>query len=121
MVVVAAAGDYGTAAGPSVFFHSPVTDPFVITVGAVDIGTAFGTLDDSAAPWSAWGRTEDGFAEPELGAPGRYMIGPVSNGSLKSQRPDHVVSPDYMELRARRSPLRSWLAPRRSCSRSTPI
>jgi subtilisin family serine protease len=70
----------------------------VITVGAVDIGTLFGTLDDSVAPWSAWGSTEDGFAKPELGAPGRYMIGPVSNGTLKLDRADHVVSPDYMEL-----------------------
>ena len=98
VVVVAAAGNYGTADGPSGVLYSPGNDPFVITVGAVDIGTAFGTLDDSVAPWSAWGSTEDGFAKPELGAPGRYMIGPVSNGSLESQRPDHVVSPDYMEL-----------------------
>ena len=98
VVVVAAAGNYGTAAGPSGVLYSPGNDPFVITVGAVDIGTAFGTLDDSAAPWSAWGSTEDGFAKPELGAPGRYMIGPVSNGTLKAQRADHVVSPDYMEL-----------------------
>ena len=98
VVVVAAAGNYGTAAGPSGVLYSPGNDPFVITVGAVDIGSAFGTLDDSVAPWSAWGSTEDGFAKPELGAPGRYMIGPVSNGTLKQSRPDHVVSPDYMEL-----------------------
>ena len=98
VVVVAAAGNYGTAGGPSGVLYSPGNDPFVITVGAVDIGTAFGTLDDSVAPWSAWGSTEDGFAKPELGAPGRYMIGPVSNGTLKTQRPDHVVSPGYMEL-----------------------
>ena len=82
VVVVAAAGNYGTAAGPSGVLYSPGNDPFVITVGAVDIGTLFGTLDDSVAPWSAWGNTEDGFAKPELGAPGRYMIGPVSNGTL---------------------------------------
>ncbi len=98
VVVVAAAGNYGTAAGPSGVLYSPGNDPFVITVGAVDIGTAFGTLDDSVAPWSAWGNTEDGFAKPELGAPGRYMVGPVSNGTLISQRPDHVVAPGYMEL-----------------------
>jgi serine protease AprX len=99
IVVVAAAGNYGTAAGPSGVLYSPGNDPFVITVGAVDIGTAFGTLDDSVAPWSAWGRTEDGFSKPELGAPGRYMIGPVSaNATLKLVRPDHIVAPDYMEL-----------------------
>ena len=98
VVVVAAAGNYGTAAGPSGVLYSPGNDPFVITVGAVDIGTLFGTLDDSVAPWSAWGNTEDGFAKPDLGAPGRYMIGPVSNGTLTLGRADHVVSPGYMEL-----------------------
>jgi serine protease AprX len=98
VVVVAAAGNYGTGDAPSGVLYSPGNDPFVITVGAVDIGTALGTLDDSVAPWSAWGSTEDGFAKPDLGAPGRYMIGPVSDGSLESQRPDHVVSPGYMEL-----------------------
>jgi serine protease AprX len=98
IVVVAASGNYGTAGGPSGVLYSPGNDPFVITVGAVDLGSAFGTLDDAVAPWSAWGSTEDGFAKPELGAPGRYMIGPVSNGTLKQQRADHIVSPDYMEL-----------------------
>ena len=99
IVVVAAAGNYGTAGAPSGVLYSPGNDPFVITVGAVDIGTATTTDDDSVAPWSAWGHTEDGFSKPELGAPGRYMIGPVpSNANLKTQRPDHVVSPDYMEL-----------------------
>ncbi len=99
IVVVAAAGNYGTAGAPSGVMYSPGNDPFVITVGAVDIGTSASTADDSVAPWSAWGYTEDGFAKPELGAPGRYMVGPVpQSATLKSQRPDHVVSPDYMEL-----------------------
>ena len=99
IVVVAAAGNYGTAGAPSGVLYSPGNDPFVITVGAVDIGTSATTVDDAVAPWSAWGHTEDGFAKPELGAPGRYMIGPVpQTSSLKLLRPDHVVSPDYMEL-----------------------
>ena len=99
VVVVAAAGNYGTAGAPSGVLYSPGNDPFVITVGAVDIGTSASTDDDSVAPWSAWGHTEDGFSKPELGAPGRYMVGPVPQGAnLKSQRPDHVVSPDYMQL-----------------------
>jgi len=98
IVVVAAAGNYGTGNTPSGVLYSPGNDPFVITVGAVDIGGSVGKQDDSVAPWSAWGHTEDGFAKPELGAPGRYMIGPVSNGTLRQQRGDHVVSPDYMQL-----------------------
>ena len=36
--VVAAAGNYGSATGPSGVMHAPGNDPFVMTVGAVDIG-----------------------------------------------------------------------------------
>ena len=98
VVVVAAAGNYGTPGAPSGVLYSPGNDPFVVTVGAVDIGSTVGVADDTVAPWSAYGRTEDGFAKPELGAPGRYMVGPVSNGRLKLLRADHLVAPTYMEL-----------------------
>ncbi|MGZ4395648.1 MAG: S8 family serine peptidase, partial [Gaiellaceae bacterium] len=98
IVVVAAAGNYGTFGAPSGVVYSPGNDPFVLTVGAVDIGGTVGVADDTAAPWSAYGLTEDGFRKPELGAPGRYMVGPVSNGTLKQMRLDHLVAPTYMEL-----------------------
>ncbi len=99
IVVVAAAGNYGVSTGPSGVVYSPGNDPFVITVGAADLGSSIRPYDDFAAPWSAWGYTEDGFAKPELGAPGRYMVGPVPVAStLVAQRPDHVVAPGYMEL-----------------------
>ena len=78
---------------------APGNDPFVMTVGAVDLGNSLRPNDDKAAPWSAWGYTEDGFRKPELGAPGRYMTGAVPMGStLAAQRPDHIVAPGYMEL-----------------------
>jgi serine protease AprX len=97
--VVAAAGNYGSANGPSGVLYAPGNDPFVMTVGAVDIGNRPSLNDDQTAPWSAWGYTEDGFAKPELGAPGRYMVGAVpTSATLTSERPDHVVSPGYMEL-----------------------
>jgi serine protease AprX len=97
--VVAAAGNYGSANGPSGVLHAPGNDPFVMTVGAVDLGNSVRANDDYTAPWSAYGRTEDGFWKPELGAPGRYMVGPVPTSStLTSERADHVVSPGYMEL-----------------------
>src|SRR5262249_20687685 len=88
VVVVAASGNYGTASGPSGVLYSPSDDPFVITVGAADIGTASGNTDDTIAPWSAWGYTGDGFAKPEVSAPGRYLIGPVPpTSSLLSHPP----------------------------------
>jgi serine protease AprX len=97
--VVAAAGNYGSASGPSGVLYAPGNDPFVMTVGAADLGTSIYPGDDTAAPWSAWGYTEDGFSKPELGAAGRYMVGPVPTGStLVTERPDHVVAPGYMEL-----------------------
>jgi serine protease AprX len=101
VVVVAASGNYATDAQntPSGVNFAPGNDPFVITVGATDIGTSVGTSDDQVAPWSAWGYTGDGFMKPDLGAPGRYMVGPVpANGVLAQQRPDHVVAPGYMQL-----------------------
>jgi serine protease AprX len=97
--VVAAAGNYGTGSSPSGVMYAPGNDPFVMTVGAIDLGTSIFVSDDSAAPWSAWGSTEDGFSKPDIGAAGRYMIGPVPTGAtLASEKLDHVVSPGYMEL-----------------------
>jgi serine protease AprX len=99
VVVVTAAGNYGSPNGPSGVPFAPGNDPFVITVGATDTGTTVSTYDDVAAPWSAYGYTLDGFAKPDLVAPGRYMVGPVpTSATLYSERADHVVEPGYMEL-----------------------
>jgi serine protease AprX len=99
VVVVAAAGNYGQAGGPSGVPFAPGNDPFVITVGATDTGKSVSTNDDVAAPWSAYGYTLDGFAKPDLAAPGRFIVGPVPvTSTLYSERPDHVVAPGYMEL-----------------------
>jgi serine protease AprX len=99
VVVVVAAGNYGYPDRPSGVPFAPGNDPFVITVGASDTGRSVSTNDDTAAPWSAYGYTLDGFAKPELAAPGRYMVGPVPvTSTLYSERPDHIVDPGYMEL-----------------------
>ncbi|HEY5473759.1 MAG TPA: S8 family serine peptidase, partial [Candidatus Limnocylindrales bacterium] len=50
-------------------------------------------------PWSTWGYTLDGFAKPDIGAAGRYMIGAVSPSStLLSEFPGNVFSPGYLQL-----------------------
>jgi serine protease AprX len=99
IVVVAAAGNYGIPNGPSGVPFAPGNDPFVITVGASDTGKSVSTNDDMAAPWSAYGYTLDGFAKPELAAPGRYMVGPVpTTSTLYKERADHIVAPGYIEL-----------------------
>jgi serine protease AprX len=100
VVVVAAAGNYGLPNGPSGVGYAPGNDPFVITVGAVDIdGSPRNTKDDQAAPWSAYGYTLDGFAKPDIAAPGRYMVGPIPAGAtLGLEKPQNLRGPNYMQL-----------------------
>jgi serine protease AprX len=100
VTVVAAAGNYGTSATtPSGVVYSPGNDPFVITVGAVDLGGSAKAHDDSLAPWSAWGYTEDGFFKPDISAPGRYMVGPIPAGSsLAQQKASSLVGTDRIQL-----------------------
>ncbi len=90
--VVAAAGNYASGGAPSGVLFSPANDPFVMTVGALDINDSTSSGDDFNAPWSAYGYTVDGFAKPEIAAPGRYMIEWVPSGtSLAAERPYAVV------------------------------
>ncbi len=65
VVVVTAAGNYAVNGQASGVRYAPGNDPFVITVGANDIAGTVSTRDDTAAPWSAYGYTLDGFAKPE--------------------------------------------------------
>ena len=99
LVVVAAAGNYGSTAGPSGVPFAPANDPFVITVGASDINGTLATSNDFTAPWSAWGYTPDGFLKPDLSAPGRYMVGAVPTAaSFTTEHPELVVAPGYMQI-----------------------
>ncbi|NUR75293.1 MAG: S8 family serine peptidase [Thermoleophilia bacterium] len=99
VTVVAAAGNYGTAAGPSGVRYSPGNDPFVITVGAVDLGSSFWSFDDTVPSWSAYGYTNDGFYKPEVAAPGRYMVGPIAPGSaITTLKPANMVGTDRIQL-----------------------
>ena len=97
IVVVAAAGNNGTSTGEVDMSAAPGNDPFVITVGAIDQAQTSATGDDSVAPWSSYGHTVDGFAKPELSAPGRYLVMPVPPAStIATALPDRTVAPGYM-------------------------
>jgi len=99
VTVVVASGNYGHADGPSGVPFAPGNDPFVITVGAVDLEGSPSVRQHDIADWSAYGYTKDGFRKPELAAAGRYMIGPVpATATLPLEKADHVVSPGYMRL-----------------------
>jgi len=99
VTVVAAAGNYGLPDGPSGVPFAPGNDPFVITVGAIDLEGSVSVHRHETPFWSAYGYTNDGFRKPELSAAGRYMIGPVSPiATLKLAKPENVVAPNYMRL-----------------------
>jgi serine protease AprX len=71
----------------------------VITVGAVDLSGTTATSDDTVAPWSAYGYTNDGFYKPEIVAPGRYVVGPVpSTSTIALERPDKMVGTNRIQL-----------------------
>jgi serine protease AprX len=97
VTVVVAAGNYGDANSAVKIAYAPGNDPFVITVGALDTAGTADPADDFAAPWSAHGHTLDGFAKPELAAPGRYMVGPVPQAAtLPTHAPERLVADGYM-------------------------
>jgi serine protease AprX len=98
VVVVASAGNYGDSGRPTTVGYAPGNDPFIITVGAADLnGTAWSAADDFAAPWSAYGYTLDGFAKPDIGAPGRLLVGPVpSLSTMAREHPERLTASGYM-------------------------
>jgi serine protease AprX len=99
VVVVAAAGNFGVDGLPSGMPFAPGNDPFVITVGADDIDGSVSTMNDLAAPWSAYGYTLDGFAKPDIAAPGRFIVGPVpATSTLALERPTSMMAPGYIQL-----------------------
>jgi serine protease AprX len=79
IVVVAAAGNTGTA--PDAVSYAPANDPYVITVGGVDDAGTKTNVDDRLASWSSRGTTQDGFAKPDILAPGAGLVSTIAPGS----------------------------------------
>jgi serine protease AprX len=99
VVVVAAAGNYGVAGGPSGVMHAPGNDPFVITVGAYDLEGSARIWNHDVPSWSAYGYTNEGFAKPDLVAPGRYLVAPAPVGATVGlDKPERIVAPGYLKL-----------------------
>lgn len=91
VAVVVSAGNTGPIAGT---ITTPATDPYVITVGALDDnGTALLT-DDLMATFSSRGKTAfDQLSKPDLLAPGRKMVSLRAPGSeLDALFPDRQVT-----------------------------
>jgi serine protease AprX len=94
IVVVAAAGNKGTDS--DAVSYAPGNDPFAITVGAVDDQGTKGSSDDVFTSWSSVGKTQDGFAKPDVAAPGAHIVSALVPGSaFTSLCPSCVVAPSY--------------------------
>ena len=99
VVVVAAAGNYGIEGGPSGVKFAPGNDPFVITVGALDLEGSLKPTKHDVPYWSAYGRTFDGFMKPDISAAGRYMVGAIPAGStLAAAKASNLVGQGYIRL-----------------------
>jgi serine protease AprX len=83
IVVVTAAGNRGSA--DDAVSHAPGNDPYVITVGAYDDQASNADGDDSRPAWSSRGVTADGFAKPEIHAPGSGIVSTLAPNSAFSR------------------------------------
>jgi serine protease AprX len=79
IVVVAAAGNDGSVS--DAVSYSPGNDPYVITAGAIDERGTTSLSDDVVPAWSSRGLTQDGFAKPDVLAPGTKLVGPLAPSS----------------------------------------
>ena len=95
IVVVVSAGNLGGA--QYAVDHAPANDPFVITVGSFDDGGTADRSDDALADWSSRGVTADGYAKPEVTAPGVDIVSTSAgqNTYLAREAPDSFVDRRY--------------------------
>ncbi|HEX3690977.1 MAG TPA: S8 family peptidase [Solirubrobacteraceae bacterium] len=97
ITVVAAAGNMGTAS--DAVSYAPGNDPYVITVGAVDDQGTADNSDDVVAGWSSQGTTQDGFAKPDVVAPGAHIVSTLApNSDFASLCPTCVIDGSYFQV-----------------------
>jgi serine protease AprX len=78
--VVVSAGN----GGPGAIDFAPANDPLVLTVGATDAKGTNSSGDDVVASFTATGTTVDGYAKPEMVAPGRLIASLLPAGTTLS-------------------------------------
>lgn len=97
ITVVAAAGNLGTAA--DAVDYAPANDPYAITVGAVDDHGTHWLSDDTLAPWSSRGVTQDGVAKPDIYAAGVHIVAPLApNSDFATLCPSCVRDNSYFQI-----------------------
>jgi serine protease AprX len=98
LVVVAAAGNRGSDS--DAVNYAPGNDPYAISVGAVNDQGTKQTKDDLRADWSSRGTTQDGYAKPDLYAPGVRLYSNLAPGSAFTSACAACVTPDGEYIRA---------------------
>jgi serine protease AprX len=98
IVVVTAAGNRGSDA--DAVDYAPGNDPYAISVGAVDDQGTKQTKDDLRTDWSSRGTTQDGYAKPDLYAPGAHMVSNLAPDSDFTSMCPSCVSGDGQYIRA---------------------
>jgi serine protease AprX len=95
VVVIASAGN-GAAGSYNTINAAPANDPFIITVGAADEAGTPNRADDFIASFSAFGTTLDGFAKPDIVAPGKNVVSVLATESWwRNEYPDRFVENLY--------------------------
>ncbi|HYN88931.1 MAG TPA: S8 family peptidase, partial [Ardenticatenaceae bacterium] len=92
--VVVASGNKG----PNTMVYPPANDPFVVSVGAADTMGTVAPGDDTIAPWSSYGTTQDGFSKPDVVAPGRQIVSPLSSATatMAKSNSSRIVDGSYI-------------------------
>lgn len=95
IVVVVSAGNQANG-----ILYPPANDPFVITVGATDDNGTSSLNDDVMTNFSAYGITSDGFAKPDLVAPGRNIVARLvnTNMGMAQVHPSNVIAQTYFKM-----------------------
>lgn len=98
LVVVVAAGNRGGESCSTCY--APANDPYVITVGAIDDKGTASFSDDALPTWTSSGATQDGFAKPEILAPGSRIVSVLAapSASIAVQWPQNIVETKYFVM-----------------------
>ncbi|MCP4425657.1 MAG: S8 family serine peptidase [Chloroflexi bacterium] len=99
IVIVASAGNSGNNPHFNAINTAPANDPFIITVGASHDKETVDRTDDRVTPFSAYGMTMDGFAKPDIIAPGKNIISLLSGqSSWYAEHTERVVHEKYFRI-----------------------